>query len=147
MSVDMKVFEEMSSAFGDVELDKLVYLLCEGDFDFGKEYVFENPHPEYSLRKSDEVEYNRLYDARRIERTGPYNEFIKSQKELWRYEDIEQEGGGEGGGEYCYGVFKLKGKFYKAEYSYFSYAGHDYDGISRTLKEVRPVEKTIVVYE
>lgn len=63
------------------------------------------------------------------------------------YEHLEQEGGGEGGSEYCHGVFKLKGKIYKAEYSYYSYDGHDYNGIYDTLKEVKPVEKTIIVYE
>lgn len=63
------------------------------------------------------------------------------------YEHLEQEGGGEGGSEYCYGTFKLKGKVYQAEYSYYSYHGYEYDGILDSLKEVVPVEKTIIVYE
>lgn len=66
---------------------------------------------------------------------------------LATYEHIEQDGGGEGGGEYCYGVFKLNGVIYKAEYSYYSYEGHDIDGIVSTLRVVTPVEKTVTVYE
>lgn len=63
------------------------------------------------------------------------------------YQHLQQEGGGEGGGEHCFGVFKLKGKIYRAEYSYYSYNGHEYDCILETLREVKPVEKTITVYE
>ncbi len=63
------------------------------------------------------------------------------------YEHIETEGGGEGGAEYCYGVFKLDGKSYKAEWSYYSYEGCNFDEIFDTLKEVKPVEKIITVYE
>lgn len=63
------------------------------------------------------------------------------------FKHIEQDGGGEGGGEYCYGVFELNGVIYKAEYSYYSYNGCEYDGISDTLQIVKPVEKTITVYE
>jgi hypothetical protein len=63
------------------------------------------------------------------------------------YEHIQQEGGGEGGSEYCYGVFKLNDKYYKARYSYYSYCGYEYDYITETLNEVFPKEKTIIVYE
>lgn len=63
------------------------------------------------------------------------------------FEHLEQEGGGEGGVEHCYGVFELNDVIYEAEYSYYSYNGHDYYGISDTLKIVKPVEKTITVYE
>ena len=63
------------------------------------------------------------------------------------YERLMQDGGGEGGAEYCEAVFKLGDKIYKANYSYASYNGHEYDGISNTLKEVQPKEKTITVYE
>lgn len=63
------------------------------------------------------------------------------------YEFLQQEGGGEGGSEYCFGVFKFKGKIYKAEWSYYSYEGDDYGDIVSTLQEVKPVEKTITVYE
>lgn len=63
------------------------------------------------------------------------------------YELMESEGGHEGGGEYCYGVIRLGDKYYKAEWAYYSYDGCEYDYIEDTIKEVTPVEKTIIVYE
>lgn len=71
--------------------------------------------------------------------SSPFKEF--------GYEHLAQEGGGEGGSEDCYGVFKFKGKVYRAEYNYYSYNGYEYDNIVETLREVKPVEKTVVVYE
>jgi hypothetical protein len=62
------------------------------------------------------------------------------------YTHLQQEGGGEGGSEDCFGVFSLNGIIYKAEYSYFSYNGHDYEDILSTLKVVEAKEKTITVY-
>lgn len=52
------------------------------------------------------------------------------------YTHLEQEGGGEGGGEYCYGVFKLNDTIYKADYSYFSHEGHCIDDIEGSLRVV-----------
>lgn len=63
------------------------------------------------------------------------------------YEHLQRKGGGEGGSEYCFGVFKLNGKIYRADYSYYSYSGDEYASIVETLREVKPVEKTITVYE
>lgn len=60
---------------------------------------------------------------------------------------LELEGGGEGEGEYCYGVIKLGEMCIKAEWSYYSYDGCQFDYIFDTLQEVKPVEKTITVYE
>ena len=68
-------------------------------------------------------------------------------KSTYGYEWIEGDIGGEGEGEYCYGIFKLQDKIYKAEWSYYSYNGCDYDDIESTLKEVKPVEKMVTVYE
>ena len=67
--------------------------------------------------------------------------------EYLNYEHLEQEGGGEGGSEYCYGVFRLGTKIYKAEYSYYSHNGHEFYNILDTIQEVKPVQKTITVYE
>lgn len=61
------------------------------------------------------------------------------------YELLEQEGGGEGGSEWCYSVFKLGGKIYKINYNYYSHQGFDFDYAE--VKEVKPVKKTVVVYE
>lgn len=60
---------------------------------------------------------------------------------------IEGEYGGEGAGEYCYGVMQLDDKFYRAEWSYYSYNGCDYDSVSNTVREVKPREKIVTVYE
>lgn len=78
--------------------------------------------------------------------TGADDDEIDKILEAYNYELLEEESSGEGGGEYCYGIFKLKDKFYKAEYSYYSSTGHDYDGILDTLEEVKPVEKLVTVY-
>lgn len=75
-----------------------------------------------------------------------YGDFEKALEEL-DYEHIDSKGGYEGGGEYCYGVFKLKGRIYKAEWTYYSYNGSEYEGIANTLREVKPVEKVVTVYE
>lgn len=86
----------------------------------------------------------------------PETEQLSWQEERTKFEEvsleydythIEQDGGGEGGSEYCYGVIKIKDKFYKAEWSYYSYNGYDHDGITDTIREVKPVTKTITVYE
>lgn len=67
--------------------------------------------------------------------------------EKFGYELLDSKPGMEGGGEHCHGVFKLDDKIYKAEYYYYSYNGDDFDYITNTLKEVKPVQKTITVYE
>lgn len=64
-----------------------------------------------------------------------------------KLEVVEQEGGGEGGAEDCVAVFKWKDKYYQVEYSYYSYNGYETDGSNNTVIEVKPVEKTITVYE
>lgn len=63
------------------------------------------------------------------------------------YRHLDQDGGGEGGSEYCYGVFELDGVIYRAEYRYYSYNGHEYSGIANTLRVVKETQKTITVYE
>ena len=60
-------------------------------------------------------------------------------------EHIEQEGGGEGSGEYCYAVIQVGEKFYKIEYSYYSYRGYDYDGAD--VLEVVPTQRMVTFYE
>lgn len=60
------------------------------------------------------------------------------------FEELQQEGGGEGGAEYCFTVFKWKDKIYKITYSYASYEGYDFD--YSEVYEVQPKEKLITVY-
>lgn len=120
--VDLTIFENLLKEGGAKNsLPRAVYYLCEDDFAEGVIH----------------------YD-------GDYNNYQKRVSDLsdkYGYEHLQQEGGGEGGSEGCYGVFKLGGKIYRAEYSYYSHYGCDYDDILSTLKEVEPVEKTITVYE
>lgn len=61
------------------------------------------------------------------------------------FKRIEQEGGGEGEGEYCHFVFSWKGQLYKLVYSYYSHEGCNFDGCD--LYEVEAKEKVITVYE
>lgn len=58
---------------------------------------------------------------------------------------IEQDGGGEGGGEHCETVVQVGEKYYKIVYSYYSYEGYDYDDAD--VYEVVPVERLVTFYE
>lgn len=71
--------------------------------------------------------------------------FTTEDGEQFEVEHIGQEGGGEGGSEYCYAVIKVGDKFYKIEYSYYSHQGYDTDDAE--LVEVFPKQKTVTVYE
>ena len=75
------------------------------------------------------------------------NELSTTLSRKYDYAAIEGDYGGEGEGEHCYGVIRFQGKYYKAEWSYYSYNGCEYDYIANTVKEVFPKEKTITVYE
>ncbi len=66
---------------------------------------------------------------------------------LLEYEHLQQEGGGEGGAEDCYGVFKIKDKTFKAYYQYRSHEGHDYSDIEYSVRFVTPKLKQVTVYE
>ena len=69
-------------------------------------------------------------------------DYIKNIPEL---EFVDEDGGGEGGAEDCYTVFKWKGDFYKITYNYYSYHGYEFD--CSEIYRVTPKEKTITVYE
>lgn len=134
---DKTIFTEIAEKL-NCDVDELVYRMCEG---FGIEEAVntsEITRPDWNDRKSVQKYWE--------ERGKLISEKIKNSG-VEEYEHIEQEGGGEGGSEYCFGVFKLNGKIYRAEYSYYSYNGHEYDGIINSVREVKPVEKTITVYE
>lgn len=63
------------------------------------------------------------------------------------YELMEVKGGAEGEGEYCYSVIRIGEKFFKAEWSYYSYHGQDFDYLEDTIEEVHPKEMVITIYE
>jgi len=128
--VDLKVFKDLMAVGissrdpnedAEEDLDYVIHKLCENNFGG----IINIPCNDYKQYQSE----------------------IKALEKEWDYEHLTQEGGGEGGSEYCYGVFRLKGVVYKAEYNYYSHEGDNYDGIVDTLKVVKPVEKTIVVWE
>lgn len=58
---------------------------------------------------------------------------------------IEQDGGGEGGGEHCETVVQAGYKYYKIVYSYYSYDGYNYEDAD--VYEVVPVERLVTFYE
>lgn len=100
----------------------------------------------YRLFDGDDVEelfYNHPELITRSEVSNFTDSFLKDKG----YKAMESEGGHEGGGEYCYGVIRLGDKYYKAGWAYYSYNGCEYDYIEDTIKEVTPVEKTVIVYE
>ena len=139
--LDLSVFEEFKEALGnDDSLDCFVYSMCAGDVSYQNEDL---EYPERGDRTWSDESWKKEYAEYRDTQAKFEEEFFSK----YGYEHLEQEGGGEGGSEYCYGVFSLGGKTYKAEYSYYSYHGHDYDCILDTLREVKPVQKMVTFYE
>lgn len=80
------------------------------------------------------------------EQGGELTDFLLGDGDVNGLEFIDRDGGGEGGSEDCYTVFKHDGQHYKVAYSYYSYCGYEwYD--SDEIVKVTPREKTITVYE
>ena len=125
------LFEELGLEFNSGN----TYFLFDGDGEL--EFETESEYISWRDRDSKPVEYK----AHQDEVQAMYDT-VNS-----KLERIECEGGGEGEGEYCYGVIKIGDKYLKAEWSYYSYNGCDYDYIKDTIKFVTPTTKTITVYE
>lgn len=66
--------------------------------------------------------------------------------ELGEYQLVKQEGGGEGGGEYCVSTIRFGDKYYNIYYSYYSHYGFDTSGSFDSITEVKPVEVTVTQY-
>jgi hypothetical protein len=118
-----------------VKLQTLITTLEEAGFKKGSSLV-------YSLFDGDDTPEHGTLSWR----DNP-SELFNSILIAHDYSHVESEGGGEGEGEYCYGVIKVGEEYYKADWSYYSYDGCEYDGIESTVRVVTPKEKTIVVYE
>lgn len=140
--VDTTIFEELAGKL-EISTDRLIYQMCENDLFEDAEHPFD--WPDQGSREYNDPTYRKeIQDYR--DKVEEYFNGIMEEVGM-KYQYLEQDGGGEGGSEYCYGVFKINDTIYKAEYSYYSHYGHEYDDITSTLREVKPVEKTITVYE
>lgn len=138
--VDMSVFEELLANTG-CDMDGLVVALADNSlFD---EYKFDITYPDRNGRDYKDPEYRAEYEACYQHHQRLKNEVVVALG----YEHLQQEGGGEGGAESCFGVFKLKGKVYQAFWRYYSSDGYETYGAAESLREVKPVQKTITVYE
>ena len=58
---------------------------------------------------------------------------------------VENDGGGEGHGEYCHMIYEIDGRYFKLEGSYYSYDGMYWDDDS--FREVKAAKKEVTVYE
>lgn len=65
-------------------------------------------------------------------------------KDFGEFKSLDQEGGGEGGGEYCHHIFSWKNQAYKLTYSYYSHVGYDFDYCG--LYTVEPEERVVTEY-
>ena len=93
--------------------------------------AFGNP----DLSPDDDDEYNRPRN---------YFELFCGDSVASGVEFIESDGGG---GDYYCGIIKIDGLYFKAEWSYYSYSGSEYDYIKDTVKQVFPVQKMVTLYE
>lgn len=137
--VDLTPFKELSEKLG-TDLDELVHNLCENDVYVSNSAVGIE-YPDRAGRNYNDASYQEEISAYHKTKQNFLDNIVGD------YEHLQQEGGGEGGSEYCYGVFRLGDTIYRAEYNYYSHQGHDYDYILDTLKVVTPKQKTITVYE
>ena len=112
----------------DIDMDNVVHDLAEGDY-------FESIDMSKLIDGYDDMDWKEATKAK------------DSKLVEIGYKHITQEGGGEGGSEYCYGVFELQGQVFKAEYRYYSHHGDDVGGCADSLRAVEAKEKTVIVYE
>lgn len=95
--------------------------------------------------------FDNLIDAKTGEEYGDPGEIMYGDLEDDRYTyegkfvNIVEHKGGEGQGEHAHVVIKIGDTFYRADYSYYSYDGFNYD--DSEFRKVEKKEKTITVYE
>jgi hypothetical protein len=148
ITYEKELLEHWFESVGEVFDPENVYQLFKGTFlpTFkGKVGEITLESPAYKTRDSD-LEYKTKLDAYYREKKDKEDQ-RKTLLSASGYTHIICEGGGEGEGEYCYGVIKIDNTYLKAEWSYYSHEGCDYDYIINTLKVVTPKTKTITVYE
>ena len=138
-SVNSVAIKKLKEVVGDTEsLENFVFNLCEGDLyvDHGVKY------PDRGGRSFNDASYKQEIAQYRLDVGAAKANILEGLV----YTHLDQDGGGEGGSEDCYGVFSLNGVIYKAEYSYASHCGHDTDYLLDSLRVVEAREETITVY-
>lgn len=153
MGIDTKAYqkellESFFEAVGEEFNSENTWLLFDGNFlpEFSDKVEPNRCEwPNFSTRDTD-PDYQLKIEAYQVDSNRNRAERETLLREAG-YEFIESEGGGEGQGEYCYGVIKLGEVYLKAEWSYYSYNGCEYDYILETVRAVTPKTKTITVYE
>lgn len=83
-----------------------------------------------------DINYDNVYSSEEL------NEIT----EALDFSQVLREGGGEGGAEHVYIVFKALGKYFSTSCSYYSNYGYSTDYILEYISEVHPEERTITVY-
>jgi len=98
--------------------------------------------------------YMLLLEFGKLDSEGTIDDKIRSMINYGMIESIlneieisiqHTEGGGEGGAESCHSIFALGDKFYKVEYSYYSYVGYEIDD-GAELIEVTPKKIEAISY-
>lgn len=142
MSVDLIEIEAFKEYCGNTEkMIEFVYNLANGDVRLPSNKC-SVPQPEVGDRKWNDETYRAEYKAWRVIYDKEHLEFL----DKFGYEHCMQEGGGEGGAEFCEGVFKLGDKYYHTHWTYMSHYGCEYDYVVENLSYVTPAERTITVY-
>lgn len=73
-------------------------------------------------------------------------EFLKWLEDTYHFKYVDGDDSGEGQGEYCFAIMEFNNQLYKAEYSYYSYDGHNYENFW-DWTPVTAVKKEITDYE
>lgn len=150
MTDSKRIIEELCEECGyKSSLDDFVVDLASGDFSPNLDYSSIPKPPEYPDYKERKENPQRLEEIKQL-RNEWWEKKDEIKKEFFNsigYEHVMQEGGGEGGSEYCEGVFKLGEKYYKTDWSYYSHHGYEEYGAFDRLVEVKPETKTITVWK
>lgn len=110
------------------------------------EALQDTPLPDTSIKDIlndfKEFKENRNYDLllTKVIETIFYEENYVFQNNRFKF--IQQEGGGEGSGEYVSYIFQFDEYYILCELNYFSHYGYNFDNLSVTLCEPKQVTVT-----
>jgi len=102
--------------------------------------------PIYNISKQELI--SKLRDLQISEAEFAYEDYDDSRLGFGEIEEIEQYGG-EGDGSRWYSIkhFKKTNQYFRIDGYYESYNGSEFESYENCLKEVKPKEKNIIVYE